>query len=63
LIAMGISSNINTLQAEMTERDERDRNRSESPLVPAPDAIVVDSSMLDLEEVINLVSAHIKEST
>jgi cytidylate kinase len=60
---MGISSNINTLQAEMTERDERDRNRSESPLVPAPDAIVVDSSMLDLEEVINLVSAHIKEST
>jgi cytidylate kinase len=47
----------------MTERDERDRNRSESPLVPAPDAIVVDSSMLDLEEVINLVSAHIKEST
>jgi cytidylate kinase len=63
LIAMGISSNINSLQAEMTERDERDRNRSESPLVPAPDAIVVDSSMLDLEEVINLVSAHIKEST
>lgn len=63
LIAMGISSNIKTLQAEMTERDERDRNRSESPLVPAPDAIVVDSSMLDLEEVINLVSAHIKEST
>jgi len=63
LIAMGISSNINTLQARMTERDERDRNRSESPLVPAPDAIVVDSSMLDLEEVINLVSAHIKEST
>ena len=63
LIAMGISSNINTLQAEMTERDELDRNRSESPLVPAPDAIVVDSSMLDLEEVINLVSAHIKEST
>jgi cytidylate kinase len=63
LIAMGISSNINRLQAEMTERDERDRNRSESPLVPAPDAIVVDSSMLDLEEVINLVSTHIKEST
>tara|TARA_B110000090_G_C13392072_1_gene449799 strand:+ start:18 stop:698 length:681 start_codon:yes stop_codon:yes gene_type:complete len=63
LIAMGISSNINILQAEMSERDERDRNRSESPLVPAPDAIVVDSSMLDLEEVINLVSAHIKEST
>ncbi|MFT5549230.1 MAG: cytidylate kinase [Gammaproteobacteria bacterium] len=63
LIAMGISSNISQLQAEMIERDERDRNRSESPLVPAPDAIVVDSSMLDLEQVIDLVIAHIKEST
>jgi cytidylate kinase len=63
LIAMGISSSIAKLQAEMTERDERDRNRSESPLAPAADAIVVDSSMLDLEQVIDLVSAHIKEST
>jgi len=46
----------------MSKRDDRDRNRSESPLAPAPDAIVVDSSMLDLEQVIDLVSAHIKES-
>jgi len=62
LNTMGISSNIKILQAEMSERDDRDRNRSESPLAPAPDAIVVDSSMLDLEQVIDLVSAHIKES-
>ena len=55
LIAMGISSNIAQLQADLAERDERDRNRTESPLVPASDAIVVDSSILDLEQVIDLV--------
>jgi cytidylate kinase len=63
LIAMGISSNIAQLQADLAERDERDRNRTESPLVPASDAIVVDSSILDLEQVIDLVTAHINEST
>lgn len=63
LIAMGISSNIAQLQADLAERDERDRNRTESPLVPASDAIVVDSSILDLEQVVNLVTAHIDELT
>jgi len=47
----------------LAERDERDRNRTESPLVPASDAIVVDSSVLDLEQVIDLVTAHIDELT
>ena len=37
---------------EMRERDERDRNRAESPLKPAPDAIFVDSTRLSLEEVL-----------
>ena len=61
LISMGISSNIVNLEIEMSERDKRDRDRSESPMVPASDAIVVDSTMLDLEQVVNLVIAHIKE--
>lgn len=61
LNAMGISSNISQLQADIAERDERDRNRTESPLLPASDAIVVDSSMLDLEQVIDLVTAHINQ--
>lgn len=39
--------------AEMKARDERDRHRAASPLVPAPDAIVLDTSALTLEEVIN----------
>lgn len=61
LIAMGLSSNIIELKADLTKRDERDQNRTQSPLVPASDAIVVDSSVLDLEQVFELVTTHIDE--
>lgn len=37
---------------ELRERDERDRNRATSPLRPAPDAIVIDSTNLRLEDVL-----------
>jgi cytidylate kinase len=63
LINMGLSANIAQLQADMAERDERDRNRSASPLVPADDALVVDSSLLDLEQVTELVLSHIRENS
>jgi CMP/dCMP kinase len=43
------------LVAEMRQRDERDRNRAASPLVPAPDAVVIDSTDLSLDEVIDKV--------
>jgi len=63
LIGMEISANIHQLQADISERDERDRYRSESPLIPATDAIIVDSSLLDLEQVTELVMSHIDETT
>lgn len=37
---------------EIRERDERDRSREQSPLKPAPDAVVIDSTHLTLEEVV-----------
>lgn len=37
---------------ELNERDERDRNRATSPLQPAPDAVVIDSTHLSLTEVL-----------
>jgi cytidylate kinase len=37
---------------ELRERDERDRNRAESPLRPAADAMVLDSTAMTLEEVL-----------
>ena len=50
--------------AEMRERDYRDRNRADSPLRPAPDAILLDSSNLTLEQVVDravqIVEARIR---
>jgi cytidylate kinase len=62
LINMGLSANIAHLQADMAERDERDRSRSASPLVPAEDALVLDSSLLGLDQVAELVLSHIREN-
>ena len=61
LINMGLSANIPQLQADIAERDERDQSRSVSPLVPAEDALVVESSLLDLAQVTELVLSHIRE--
>ncbi len=58
---MGLSANIAQLQADIAERDERDQSRSVSPLVPAEDALVVESSLLDLAQVTELVLSHIRD--
>ncbi len=62
LINMDLSANIADLQAEIEERDARDRNRSVSPLRPAEDALIVDSSLMDLAQVTELVLSHIRET-
>jgi cytidylate kinase len=41
--------------AEVIERDRRDRERASSPLVRAPDAVFIDSSAMDGEEVARLI--------
>ena len=46
---------------EMRERDERDRTREQSPLKPANDAVVIDSTRLSLEQVVERVEAIIRE--
>jgi len=52
------------LLEEMRERDRRDRNRSESPLRPADDAVVLDSTAMDLAEVLSraeeIVRTHLR---
>jgi CMP/dCMP kinase len=46
---------------ELRERDERDRNRAQSPLRPAPDAIIIDSTWLSLEEVLDQIESVVNE--
>jgi cytidylate kinase len=42
---------------DLQERDLRDRNRANSPLKPAPDAVLLDSTHLTLQEVLDAAEA------
>ncbi|KYP97806.1 cytidylate kinase [Sodalis-like endosymbiont of Proechinophthirus fluctus] len=48
----GFSVNFERLLSEIKERDDRDRNRAVAPLVPAANALVLDSTRLTIDEVI-----------
>ena len=47
--------------AELRERDRRDRTRAASPLEPAPDAVIIDSTDMSIDEVIERAEAIIAE--
>lgn len=48
----GSAGSADSVAAELRERDRRDRTRAVSPLVPAPDAVLVDSTQLSEDEVL-----------
>ena len=60
--AKGRVSTYEQTLAEINERDERDVSRSDSPLTIAEDAVVIDTSELDLTEVFDQMIAKIGES-
>ena len=45
--------------AEVKERDERDMNRADAPLKPAPDAILIDTSEMSIDEAVARACAEI----
>jgi cytidylate kinase len=47
----GMEADQTALLTEIQERDERDSQRSVAPLKPAPDAIILDSTSLSIDEV------------
>lgn len=51
--------------AELHARDQRDRTRANSPLVPAPDAVLIDSTYLTLDQVlaraVELIDARLSQ--
>lgn len=55
LIEKGNDVNLSSLLREIEERDERDTNRTSSPLKPAEDAYLLDTSNLTIDEVFNKV--------
>ncbi|MEW5864162.1 MAG: (d)CMP kinase [Pseudomonadota bacterium] len=55
LIDKGIRANLAALSRDLQERDARDAARSVAPLRPAPDAVLLDSSGMSVEEVVDRV--------
>lgn len=53
----GFDANLARLLDEIRERDERDAARAASPLKPAPDACILDSSPLSISEVVDRILA------
>jgi len=47
--------------AELRERDHRDRTRATSPLVPASDALILDSTSMSEDEVLRKVEEVVQE--
>lgn len=58
LSEQGIYASIAALIGEIKERDNRDSNRPIAPLRPAADALIIDSSQLNPEQVLHLILQH-----
>lgn len=53
----GLAANLAGLSQEILERDQRDSSRSVAPLRPAPDAVIIDSTGIPVEAVVDRILA------
>ncbi len=61
LRAKGGDQSLEQIQKAIEERDKSDKNRTVGPLRPAEDAIVVDTTDLSIEEVVEKLLGYVKE--
>jgi cytidylate kinase len=61
LRAQGSSENLEKIKMAIEERDKSDQARAAGPLKPAADAIIVDTTHLTIEEVVEKLLSHVKE--
>lgn len=54
---------IDQVAEDMRKRDHDDKNRTVAPLIPADDAIYIDSTPFSALEVVNLILYHIENKT
>lgn len=60
-IAKGITTDFETLKAEIQHRDYLDSTRAVSPLVQAEDAVKIDTTGMSITEVVQAIQAVVKE--
>ena len=61
LIAKGQKAEFNTILKEIQQRDYQDTNRPVAPLKQAKDAVLVDTSELDIEGVVSVIRKIVEE--
>ncbi len=61
LAEKGIEADYATVVEEIRQRDEQDSTREISPLKPAPDACIIDSTNMSFEQVVAFISRMIGE--
>ena len=57
----GVAATLAALSLEIAERDRRDTNRAISPLVPSADAILLDTTGMSVDEVVERVLLEARE--
>ena len=62
LTEKGVDCNLDDIEKDIIDRDYRDMNREISPLKQAEDAILVDSSNMGIDEVVNELVRIIEEA-
>jgi cytidylate kinase len=60
LLARGERTDFESVASDVRDRDERDRKRAIAPLIQAPDAQLVDSSTLSIDEVVAVIVQRVK---
>jgi len=52
LLERGVETSYEAVLADVHERDERDAGRSTAPMIAAPDAVLLDTSVLSIDEAV-----------
>ncbi len=62
LVRAGQQADIAAVRSDVVERDRRDSTRPIAPLVQAADAVVIDSSGIDIDEVVRRIVARVRDA-
>lgn len=62
LQAKGVTNSIEQIQKAMERRDKSDQNRTVGPLKPADDAVIIDTTDLNIEQVVDKLLNYVKKN-
>lgn len=63
LTATGATAELSEIREQLRLRDERDTSREHAPMKPAADAVIVDTSSMTIDQVVEMLSSKISETS